>query len=75
MQSNDFTNVYNAAARNPELEARIQRLKIQKAERDYKKMTQNVSGRAQYTEEPLSRQSKSFSRSLHSGISYNDISL
>jgi hypothetical protein len=45
--------------RNPELEARIQKLKVQQAERDYKRMTQNVSGRAAYTEEPISNQSKS----------------
>lgn len=30
--------------RNPELEARIQKLKAEQAERDYKKMTQNVDG-------------------------------
>ena len=45
--------------RNPDLEARIQKLKVQQAERDYKRMTQNVSGRAAYTEEPISNQSKS----------------
>ena len=44
--------------RNPDLEARIQRLKVQQAERDYKRMTQNVSGRPAYTEEPLANQSK-----------------
>jgi len=31
--------------RNPELEARIQKLKLQQAEREYKRMTENVDGR------------------------------
>ena len=44
--------------RNPELEARIQRLKAEQAERDYKKMTYNIAGKQSYTEEPLSNQSK-----------------
>ena len=30
--------------RNPELEARIQKLKAEQAEREYKKMTENVDG-------------------------------
>jgi hypothetical protein len=44
--------------RNPELEARVQKLRAQQAERDYKRMTLNISGRQHYTEEPLSHQSK-----------------
>jgi hypothetical protein len=50
--------VFCAFNRNPDLEARIQRLKVQQADRDYKRMTQNVSGRQAYTEEPLANQSK-----------------
>ena len=30
--------------RNPELEARIQKLKAEQAEREYKRMTENVDG-------------------------------
>ena len=44
--------------RNPELESRIQRLKAEQAQREYKRMTVNVTGRQPYNEEPLSHQSK-----------------
>ena len=44
--------------RNPELEARVQKLKAEQAEREYKKMTYNISSKQRYTEEPLANQSK-----------------
>ena len=51
--------------RNPELEARIQKLKAEQAERDYKRMTENVDGRqglardSAAVDQPISKQSKS----------------
>ena len=45
--------------RNPELEARIQRLKAEQAEREYKRMTSNVDGRqglSKEMEQPFGKQ-------------------
>lgn len=46
--------------RNPELEARIQKLKAQQADREYKKMTQNIDGRQglghEDQDEPIGKQ-------------------
>lgn len=45
--------------RNPELEARIQRLKVQQMEREYRSMTKNVdSVRVNYPEDSIAYQSK-----------------
>ena len=50
--------------RNPELEARIQRLRAEQAEREYRRMTENVDGRQglskQMFDEPIGKQSKVF---------------
>lgn len=50
--------------RNPELEKRIQRLRLEQAERDYKRITQNISGKQPYTEEPLSHQMREMNSHL-----------
>uniref|UniRef100_A0A8D8QM06 Transmembrane protein 199 n=1 Tax=Cacopsylla melanoneura TaxID=428564 RepID=A0A8D8QM06_9HEMI len=51
--------------RNPELEARIQRLKVQQMEREYRSMTKNVdSVRVNHPEDTISYQMKQINRQL-----------
>lgn len=51
--------------RNPELEARVQKLKVQQMEREYRSMTRNVdSVRVNYPEDTLSYQMKQINRQL-----------
>jgi len=54
--------------RNPELEARIQRLKAEQANREYKRMTENVDGRQglakQALDEPIGKQIKELNNYL-----------
>jgi len=54
--------------RNPELEARIQRLKAEQANREYRRMTENVDGRQgiskQSADEPIGKQIKELNNYL-----------
>lgn len=51
--------------RNPELEARVQRLKVEQEERDYRSMTKNVdSVRIKHPEESIGYQMKMMNRQL-----------
>ncbi|CAE1159369.1 TMEM199 [Acanthosepion pharaonis] len=61
---------YTAPPRNPELETRIQRLKAEAAEREYKKMTKNVASPETFYKENLGHEMKAMNNQIIAVVNF-----